>query len=129
MPHVSVERPAGVAGHAVSAPAAAAHFDALYEFDREPVTEDRLVGPGYFAGSLAGEHVAATEFVIGVMFVNWGASVADMFIGLAIGNALAVLTWTLLCAPVAVQTRLTLYWYLRSIGGRAGIPIRSAYRS
>lgn len=117
MPHVSVERPAGVAGDAVAAPAAAAHFDALYEFDREPVTEDRLVGPGYFAGSLAGEHVAATEFVIGVMFVNWGASVADMFIGLAIGNALAVLTWTLLCAPIAVQTRLTLYWYLRSIGG------------
>ncbi len=96
---------------------AAEHFDALYEFDREPVTEDRLVGPGYFAGSLAGEHVAATEFVIGVMFVNWGASVRDMFVGLAIGNALAVLTWTLLCAPIAVQTRLTLYWYLRSIGG------------
>ncbi len=98
-------------------PSAAEHFDALYEFDREPVTEDRLVGPGYFAGSLAGEHVAATEFVIGVMFVNWGASVRDMFVGLAIGNALAVLTWTLLCAPVAVRTRLTLYWYLRSIGG------------
>jgi len=101
----------------MSTSSAAEHFDALYEFDREPVTEDRLVGPGYFAGSLAGEHVAATEFVIGVMFVNWGASVRDMFVGLAIGNALAVLTWTLLCAPIAVQTRLTLYWYLRSIGG------------
>lgn len=101
----------------MSTPSAAEHLDALYEFDREPVTEDRLVGPGYFAGSLAGEHVAATEFVIGVMFVNWGASVRDMFLGLAIGNALAVLTWTLLCAPIAVQTRLTLYWYLRSIGG------------
>jgi cytosine permease len=101
----------------MSTPSAAEHFDALYEFDREPVTEDRLLGPGYFAGSLAGEHVAATEFVIGVMFVNWGASIRDMFVGLAIGNALAVLTWTLLCAPIAVQTRLTLYWYLRSIGG------------
>ncbi len=101
----------------MSTSSAAEHFDALYEFDREPVTEDRLLGPGYFAGSLAGEHVAATEFVIGVMFVNWGASVRDMFVGLAIGNALAVLTWTLLCAPIAVQTRLTLYWYLRSIGG------------
>lgn len=95
----------------------AAHLDALYEFDREPVTEDRLVGPGYFAGSFAGEHVAATEFVIGVLFVTWGASVRDMLVGLALGNALAVATWTLLCAPVAVQTRLTLYWYLRSIGG------------
>jgi cytosine permease len=101
----------------VSTPTAAAHFDALYEFDREPVTEDRLVGPGYFAGAFAGEHVAATEFVIGVMFVNWGAGLKDMFLGLALGNAMAVLTWTLLCAPIAVQTRLTLYWYLRSIGG------------
>ena len=96
---------------------AAAHLDALYEFDREPVREDRLVGPGYFAGAFAGEHVAATEFVIGVMFVNWGATLRDMFVGLAVGNLLAVLTWTLLCAPIAVQTRLTLYWYLRSIGG------------
>ena len=102
---------------AMSTSSATEHFDALYEFDREPVTEDRLLGAGYFAGSLAGEHVAATEFVIGVMFVNWGASVRDMFLGLAIGNALAVLTWTLLCVPIAVQTRLTLYWYLRSIGG------------
>jgi cytosine permease len=96
---------------------AVARLDALYEFDREPVSEDRLLGPRYFAGSFAGEHVAATEFVIGVTFVNWGASVRDVFVGLAIGNLLAVLMWTLLCAPVAVQTRLTLYWYLRSIGG------------
>ena len=115
MSDASVGVPPAAAG--VSTPSAAAHFDALYEFDREPVSDDRLVGPGYFAGSFAGEHVAATEFVIGVLFVNWGASVRDMFVGLALGNALAVLTWTLLCAPVAVQTRLTLYWYLRSIGG------------
>ena len=92
-------------------------LDRLYEFDREPVSRDRLLGPGYFAGSFAGEHVAATEFVIGVLFVNWGASVKDIFLGLAIGNLLAVLTWALLCAPIAVQTRLTLYWYLRRIGG------------
>ena len=92
-------------------------LDRLYEFDREPVSRDRLLGPGYFAGSFAGEHVAATEFVIGVLFVNWGASVKDIFLGLAIGNLLAVLTWALICAPIAVQTRLTLYWYLRRIGG------------
>jgi NCS1 family nucleobase:cation symporter-1 len=115
MPEASVGTTPAAAG--VPTPAAVAHLDALYEFDREPVTEDRLVGPGYFAGAFAGEHVAATEFVIGVMFVNWGASVRDMFVGLALGNLLAVLTWTLLCAPIAVQTRLTLYWYLRSIGG------------
>jgi len=92
-------------------------LDRLYEFDREPVSKERLLGPGYFAGSFAGEHVAATEFVIGVLFVNWGASVRDIFLGLAIGNLLAVLTWALICAPIAVQTRLTLYWYLRRIGG------------
>lgn len=92
-------------------------FDALYEFDREPVSEDRLLGPGHFAGSFSGEHVAATEFVIGALFVNWGATVRDVFLGLAIGNVLAVLTWTVVCAPIAVQTRLTLYWYLRRIGG------------
>ncbi len=96
---------------------AAQRLDQLYEFDREPVSDDHLLGPGYFAGSFAGEHVAATEFVIGVSFVNWGASVRDIFLGLAIGNLLAVLTWTLVCAPVAVDTRLTLYWYLRRIGG------------
>lgn len=97
----------------------AARSDAefLYEFDREPVPRSRLLGPGYFAGAYAGEHVAATEFVIGVTFVNWGASVLDIFLGLVIGNLLAVLTWTLVCAPIAVDTRLTLYWYLRKIGG------------
>ena len=87
--------------------------DFLYEFDREPVPQSRLLGPGHFAG----EHVAATEFVIGVTFVNWGASVQDIFAGLAVGNLLAVLTWTLVCAPIAIDTRLTLYWYLRKIGG------------
>ncbi len=96
---------------------AAKRLDKLYEFDREPVPADRLLGPGYFVGCFAGEHVAATEFVIGVLFVNWGASVRDIFLGLIIGNLLAVLTWTLVCAPIAVETRLTLYWYLRRIGG------------
>jgi hypothetical protein len=92
-------------------------LDQLYEFDREPVSKDRLLGPGYFAGSFTGEHIAATEFVIGVLFVNWGANVKDVFVGLALGNLLAVLTWTFVCAPIAVDTRLTLYWYLRRIGG------------
>jgi NCS1 family nucleobase:cation symporter-1 len=94
-------------------------LDELYEFDRQPVSDDRLLGFGYFIGSFSGEHVAATEFVIGATFVNWGATVEDVFIGLLIGNLMAVLTWTLLCAPVAVDTRLTLYWYLRGIAGPA----------
>lgn len=99
------------------APSVSQRTDKLYEFDREPVSHDRFLGPGYFAGSYAGEHVAATEFVIGVLFVNWGASVRDIFVGLLVGNLLAVLTWTLVCAPIATETRLTLYWYLRRIGG------------
>ncbi|MBM3740161.1 MAG: nucleoside transporter [Acidobacteria bacterium] len=100
-----------------AAPEAAKKLDELYEFDREPVTQDKLLGPGYFIGAFAGEHVAATEFVIGALFVNWGATVRDIFFGLVIGNLLAVLTWTFICAPIAVSTRLTLYWYLRRIGG------------
>lgn len=92
-------------------------LDRLYEFDREPVTRDRLCSGAYFAGAYAGEHVAATEFVIGALFVTWGASILDIFVGLAIGNLLAVLSWALVCAPIATQTRLTLYWYLRRIGG------------
>lgn len=96
---------------------AAEALDSLHEFEREPVSGDRLQPGKYFAGLFAGEHVAGTEFVIGVLFVKWGAGVWDIFLGLALGNALAVLTWTLMCAPIAVQTRLTLYWYLRRIAG------------
>lgn len=92
-------------------------LDQLYEFDREPVTRNKLCGGAYFAGAYAGEHVAATEFVIGALFVTWGTRVVDVVVGLAIGNLLAVLSWVLVCAPLAVQTRLTLYWYLRKIGG------------
>jgi len=96
---------------------AVSKLDSLYEFDREPVSKDKLCGGRYFAGIFAGEHVAATEFVIGALFVSWGASVFDIIVGLLIGNLLAVLTWAFVCAPIAVQTRLTLYWYLRRIGG------------
>ncbi len=94
-----------------------ARLDQLNEFERQPVGDDRLYGGGYFAGSFAGEHVAATEFVIGALFVVWGATTYDVLVGLLLGNLLAVLSWTLICAPIAVKTRLTLYWYLRQIGG------------
>lgn len=92
-------------------------LDGLNEFEREPVAEDRLYGGAYFAASYAGEHVAATEFVIGALFVSWGAGALDVLVGLLLGNLLAVLSWTLVCAPIATQTRLTLYWYLRKIAG------------
>ncbi|HUT45491.1 MAG TPA: hypothetical protein VMX36_04365 [Sedimentisphaerales bacterium] len=92
-------------------------LDKLYEFEREPVSQNMLQPGKHFAGVFAGEHVAGTEFVIGALFVTWGASAFDMFVGLLLGNLMAVLTWTFICAPIAVQTRLTLYWYLRKIAG------------
>lgn len=92
-------------------------LDKLYEFEREPVSEANLQPGRYFAGLFAGEHVAGTEFVIGALFVGWGASAFDIFVGLGLGNLMAVLTWTLVCAPIAVRTRLTLYWYLRRVAG------------
>lgn len=92
-------------------------LDLLYEFEREPVTNDKLQPGRYFAGLFAGEHVAGTEFVIGALFVSWGVNAYDIFVGLLLGNLMAVLTWTLICAPIAVRTRLTLYWFLRKVAG------------
>ena len=92
-------------------------MDNLYEFDREPVSPDKLQTGGKFAGLFAGEHVAATEFVIGAFFVLHGVTAKDLLIGLFVGNLLAVLSWTFICAPIAIRTRLTVYWYLRKIAG------------
>jgi len=95
----------------------AARMDRLYEYDREAVAPEKLQGGHRFAGLFAGEHVAATEFVIGAFFVLHGVSVGDLILGLLFGNLLAVLSWTFICAPIATRTRLTLYWYLRKIAG------------
>ena len=96
----------------------ASKMDQLYEYDREPVPEDKLQSPFKFAGLFAGEHVAATEFVIGAFFVLHGVGARDLVAGLIVGNVLAVLSWALICAPIAAKTRLTLYWRLRAIGSR-----------
>jgi len=92
-------------------------MDFLYDFDRTPVSSDKLQTGSRFAGLFSGEHVAATEFVIGAFFVLHGVSLHDLLLGLVLGNLLAVLSWTFICAPIATQTRLTLYWYLRKIAG------------
>ena len=92
-------------------------LDKLNEFERQPISEDNLQGGRHFAGLFAGEHVAGTEFVIGALFVSKGAHTCDVILGLIFGNLLAVLSWALICAPISIQTRLTLYWYLRKIGG------------
>lgn len=88
------------------------------EFEREMVPERALKGPGAFWGMYAGEHTAGTEFMIGPLFVAWGATASSLVFGLLIGNLLAVLTWRFLTAEIATQRRLTLYYQLERIAGR-----------
>ena len=95
------------------------------EFDRKPVAPEHLQSGRYFAASYAGEHIAGTEFVIGALFVSFGLGAIDVIIGLIFGNLLAVLTWALICAPIATDTRLTLYAYLEKIAGPHFIKIYS----
>ena len=92
-------------------------LDQLNEFERAPIAADNLKPGRYFAAMFTGEHIAATEFVIGALFVSFGAGAFDVLVGLILGNFMAVLSWAFICAPIAVQTRLTLYWYLRKIAG------------
>ncbi len=70
-----------------------------------------------FVSLVAGEHIAGTEFVIGPLFVLHGVSAIDVLLGLLIGNILATLSWTLVCAPTAVKTRLTNFFQLERICG------------
>ena len=88
------------------------------EFEREPVPKSALLGFKSFIGMYAGEHCAGTELMIGPLFVAAGVSAFDLVAGLLLGNALAVLGWMFLCAPIATRTRLTLYYQLEKICGR-----------
>ncbi|MEI8646660.1 hypothetical protein P4S73_00125 [Paraglaciecola sp. Hal342] len=97
----------------------------VQEFENTPVAANRLEPARHFAASYAGEHVAGTEFVIGALFVSLGVSTYDIFIGLLVGNLLAVLTWAWICAPIAVRTRLTLYAYLEKVAGPGIVKIYS----
>lgn len=92
-------------------------LDALYEYDREPVDENKLFGWRTFIAMFSSEHIAGTEFVLGTLLVMHGVTAFDVFVGLAIGNLLAVLSWALMCAPIAVKERLTIYWQIRKIAG------------
>lgn len=102
---------------AVDLSSVASKMDRLYEFDRESVSPDKFKKGILFGSVFAGEHVAATEFVIGAFFVLHGITASDLILGLLLGNLLAVLSWAFICAPISVSTRLTLYWYLRKIAG------------
>ncbi len=94
-------------------------FQALENISQEqlPIAKHKLHGWTHFMGLYAGEHVAATEFVIGATFVALGAKTMDILLGLLIGNILAILSWTLITSPIAVDTRMSLYTYLHKIAG------------
>ncbi|WP_234572585.1 purine-cytosine permease family protein [Rhodohalobacter sp. 614A] len=94
-----------------------ARLDTIDEYEREPVPDNKLKGWKGFLGMYAGEHTAGTEFVIGPLFVAHGVAAGELIWGLIAGNVLAVLSWAFLCAPVAVQTKLTLYEQLKKICG------------
>jgi NCS1 family nucleobase:cation symporter-1 len=88
------------------------------EFEREPIPAKAQKGASSFWGMYAGEHTAGTEFMIGPLFVAWGASAFDLIVGLLLGNLMAVLTWRYLTARIATERRLTLYYQLEKITGR-----------
>ena len=88
------------------------------EYEREPVPQKALLDFKSFLGMYAGEHCAGTELMIGPLFVAAGVSVFDLIGGLLIGNALAVLSWMFMCAPIATRAKLTLYYQLEKICGR-----------
>ncbi|MEB8330504.1 hypothetical protein OO009_14170 [Flavobacteriaceae bacterium KMM 6897] len=87
------------------------------DVEQLPIAKHKLHDWTHFAGLYAAEHVAATEFVIGATFVALGAKTMDILLGLLIGNILAVLSWTFITSPIAVDTRLSLYTYLNKIAG------------
>lgn len=88
------------------------------EFERQRVPDSALKGPSAFWGMYAGEHTAGTEFMIGPLFVAWGADAVSLIFGLLLGNLLAVLTWRYLTATIACSERLTLYYKMERIAGR-----------
>ena len=85
--------------------------------EERPVPAGRLAGIGSFLGIYGGEHIAATEFVIGALLVTWGVKAGELLFGLVVGNLLAASSYALVTAPIAVDTRMTLFAYLRKVMG------------
>ena len=85
--------------------------------EERPVAASKLSGLGDFLGIYGGEHIAATEFVIGALLVTWGVRARELLFGLAVGNLLATCMYAFCTAPIAVDTRLSLFAYLRKATG------------
>lgn len=96
------------------------------EYERKPVPAESRLGFRNFLGQYAGEHTAGTELMIGPLFVAAGVGAVDLVLGLLIGNLLAVLSWTLMTAPIATRVRLTLYYQLEKICGRRFVVLYNA---
>ncbi len=90
----------------------------VFEYEREPVPENKTKSAASFWGLFSSEHVAGTELLIGPLFVVHGVAVFDVLVGLIVGNILAVLSWRYITVPIAVKHRLTLYFHLSKIGGK-----------
>ncbi|MBD5780692.1 hypothetical protein IEN85_14425 [Pelagicoccus sp. NFK12] len=90
---------------------------AVNEYERQPVPKKAHKGAGKFWGMYAGEHAAGTEFMIGPLFLLNGVTLQNVFLGLLLGNLLAVLSWRYVCTPIATKARLTLYFQLEKIAG------------
>jgi NCS1 family nucleobase:cation symporter-1 len=101
----------------MTTPPAVVSADQSGEFERERVPDRALKGPTAFWGMYAGEHTAGTEFMLGPLFIAWGATANSIIFGLLIGNLLAVLTWRFLTARIATAQRLTLYYKMEKIAG------------
>lgn len=90
----------------------------VQEYEREPVPSRALKGWKSFLGMYAGEHTAGTELMIGPLFLAAGVSAFDLFVGLLLGNFLAVASWRYILVPIATKSRLTLYYQLEKICGK-----------
>ncbi len=90
---------------------------AAIPMEDRPIPRREISGLGNFFGIYGGEHIAATEFVIGATMVTWGVKASDILLGLIIGNILATLTYAFICAPIAVDTRTTLYSHMKKVLG------------
>lgn len=88
------------------------------EFERDFVPENQLKSWKSFLGMYAGEHAAGTEFMIGPLFLTVGVSAFDLLAGLFLGNLMAVLSWRVITANIAVKERFTLYFKLEKISGK-----------
>lgn len=90
---------------------------ATYPVEDRPIPSKKISNLGSFFGIYGGEHIAATEFVIGATMVTWGVKASDILLGLIVGNILATLTYALICAPIATDVRVSLYSYLKRVLG------------